>query len=147
MSKITPELRAYIETRYALSRSYATLAADLSDEVLGQKHGVSKATIYRLARRGYEFVPCRNPSKEISVETLKAIKIDLDQRKKYESLSAVDNARAISLDTGIKIGRIRAIGSYGLFKEAAPKASEKVDYVRRFLTAPVVSFGICEGYY
>jgi len=145
--KITQELRAYIETRYALGRSYAELAEGLNDKVIGKKYGVGRVTVYRIARRGFTALKCNDSKKEIPVDIINAIEVDVRKRLNFEMLWEKDSARAISLDTGIKIERVRAIGTYGLSKKKAPKRAEKVDYVRRFLTAPVVSFGICEGYY
>jgi hypothetical protein len=147
MSSITPQLRLYIETRYALGRFYATLAADLNDEVLAKKYGVSKATVYRLARRRFAFVKCNNPEKEISAYVLELMEIDVNRRKKFEALAKIDNARSIGLDVGFPTERVRAIGTYGMTKKAAPVFAKKIDYVRRFLTAPVVSYGVCQGYY
>jgi len=145
--KVTPELRAYIETRYALGRLYAKLAEGLNDKVIGKKYGVGRVTVYQLARRGFTALKCNDSKKEIPVDIINAIEVDVRKRLNFEMLWEKDSARAISLDTGIKIERVRAIGTYGLSKKKSPKIAEKVDYVRRFLTAPVVSFGICEGYY
>jgi hypothetical protein len=147
MNKITPQLREYIETRYALGRAYAALAADLNDEVLAKKYFISKATVYRLARRGFTVLKCNNSKKEISTDFLGALEIDVNQRKKFEALAKKDNARSIGLDVGFPTERVRAIGVYGLTKKAAPIVAKKIDYVRRFLTAPVVSYGVCQGYY
>jgi hypothetical protein len=147
MSSITPQLRLYIETRYALGRTYAALAADLNDEVLAKRYFISKATVYRLARRGFTVLKCNNSKKEISADFLGALEIDVNQRKKFEALAKVDNARSIGLDVGLKTERVRAIGTYGMTKKTAPTVAQQIDYVRRFLTAPVVSYGICQGYY
>jgi hypothetical protein len=147
MNKITPQLRLYIETRYALGRFYATLAADLNDTALGKRYGIGQATVYRITRRGFTASKASASQKEISIETCEALKIDVTRRLKFEALAKIDNARSIGLDVGFPTERVRAIGVYGLSKKTAPTVAKKIDYVRRFLTAPVVSHGVCQGYY
>jgi hypothetical protein len=147
MSKITPQLREYIEIRYAHGRRAADLAAEVNNTALGKKYDIAQATVYRIIRRGFVASKCNVAEKAISTEICEALKVDVKRRKKLEARAKKDNARSIGLDVGFPTERVRAIGVYGLTKKAAPVVAKKIDYVRRFLTAPVVSHGVCQGYY
>jgi hypothetical protein len=147
MNKITSELRQYIEMSYAFGRTHAALAAELNDTALGKKYGIGQATVFRIIRRGFVPSKCNVVESAISIDICKAIKKDVRKRSKLEAIAKKYNANSIGLDVGLKTERVRAIGTYGLTKKAAPIVAKKIDYVRRFLTAPVVSHGVCQGYY
>jgi hypothetical protein len=147
VNKTTPELRLYIERRYALGRVHAQMVATINDSALGRKYGIGQSTVHKLIRRGFTVSKCNNVEKQIPVEIIEALKVDVRRRKRLEAFAAKNTAHSIGLDIDMPVERVRAIGSLGLIKKAAPKAVKKVHNTRSFLTAPATSFGNRQGYY
>jgi hypothetical protein len=138
---ITEKLRANMKLRYFRSRGYAAKVLELSNERIALSLGIPIGAV-KSVNQG------RTP-KCVSSEQIEAIKTAIFCRQYHARQAALDTAVQISRDTGLSEEMVRNICNYVRpeDQEEAPKLFIKRGPAWSFLTAPAVSFGVCQGYY
>lgn len=138
---ITEKLRANMKLRYFRSRGYAAKVLELSNERIALSLGIPVGVVRSVAQS--------RTTKGASSEQIEAIKTAIFCRQYHARQAALDTAVQISRDTGLSEEMVRNICNYVRPEDpvAAPKLFIKRGPESLFLTAPAVSFGVCQGYY
>jgi hypothetical protein len=138
--KLDEELRAEIRRRYTRGRSHAAKACELNNESVALSLNTTRGNVYSVSKG-------RTP-RGVNAETVEKIRAAIVRRHYHQRMALADTAAQISRDTGLTELMVRNLCHYVRQSERAGGSSgiEKGS-AWLFLTAPAVSFGVCQGYY